>query len=218
MKLAYRRTSFISHHRRPRRRGRHVGAGLAGVSVFGLLTFGRAASGCVDATCEHDWQCDEASICIPYQGRNQCVAAPVCTSSSECPGQKGCIVRSDRFVNTGSRDPFTSDLQGKRTCGGDDGPHDVMTESVGCGFSANLGAGGSGGGNTSYTSTSGSGTSGSSTGSFSSSSTATAGGAGTTTSGGGGASTSGSSTTSQTGSSGQTTSSGQTATSTGGGG
>jgi len=144
---------------RPRSRSR-LGAGVLAMSSLGLLTVGRNSSGCTTFECEHDWQCGASEICIPYQGLNQCENAPVCTSSADCPGEKGCIVRSRRLVNTGPRDPFTSSEPGKRTCGGDEGPADVPDMTDGCvsyspsGVGGSTGTFGSGGGGTSaYSST-----------------------------------------------------------------
>jgi hypothetical protein len=185
---------------RKRRSPLQLGAGALGLGVYCMLSGSHAlSSGCEPFSCQHDWQCSEDEICIAnpddYDGPNVCYDAPVCTSSSQCPGGKGCIVRSTHLINTGARDPFTSDEPGRRTCGGFAGPDPAEPlVASGCGFSTPVsGAGGFGGSSSTFTQSSQS--SQASTGAFTSgssgaaTSTASGGVGGSTASGGGATST-----------------------------
>jgi hypothetical protein len=135
-------------------------SGLLGLFAYLLLalpnhlgcTWG-GGDGCGGDDCFHDWECGEQSICIPYEARYQCFQAPVCDSDDQCDQDEPCILRSSRIVDDGTRDPFTSEAPGKRTCGGYAGP--AEHEDSGCGSfdDPDDGAGGSTWSTTSTTTT-----------------------------------------------------------------
>lgn len=103
-----------------------------GVATYTMLTAGSASAGCDQQTCDHDWQCDDSDICIPYEGRNRCFLAPVCDVNEQC-ADNDCVQRSVRILAGGNRDPFTTDDLVKKTCGGDAGPPE-SDNTIGCGF------------------------------------------------------------------------------------
>lgn len=112
----------------------HARAYSLGLGTYLLLTFGTMGASCNGDECFHDWQCGDSEICVPYDGDNTCFYSPVCNSDDDCAGEE-CFPRLGRQVNSGNRDPFTTDDPVKKTCGGDSGPPEPV-DSVGCGFSS----------------------------------------------------------------------------------
>jgi hypothetical protein len=128
-------------------------SGLLGLSAYLLLALpnhlgcswhGGGNNGCGGDDCFHDWECGGSSICIPYEARYQCFQAPVCESDDECDEDEPCMLRGQRIVDEGTRDPFTSDAPAKRTCGGYAGPAEHADSGCGSGGDPDDGTGGTG--------------------------------------------------------------------------